>query len=210
MDRKSWIRDITSPTNLWSVAQWVSPAGTSAVSGWVSYAWHLPPSVIAMVAMMTAASTMVAISEIRNNSVLGKMVLTTLYPQRLIWNTATQTAFVQLRGIFKNNHPLHRIFYKLETLHLSIQGKTYSSGIQITGDILEISPLGDAGYIFFGIDGVALGPINGRLHYRVHFGKSPHSLGQTFEQKLELKGTVLIDATGQPIFDMNWLIEETR
>jgi hypothetical protein len=210
MDTKSWAKDIFSPSNLWTAFQFGFPAGAGAVSGWVSYLWHLPPSVTALVALMTAASVMVVVSEVRNNTIVGKMVLTALYPQRFIWSTSTQTGFVQLRAILRNNHPLHRIFYRLETLHLSIQGKTYGHGVKVVGDVFEISPLGDAGYLFIGIDGVTLGAVDGRLHYRVRFGNSPHSLGHSFEQKLLLKGAAFIDAAGQPHFDMNWLIEDNK
>lgn len=178
------------------------------MSAWLSYLWNLPPSVTLMIALVTAATVLIIVSEIRGNSISGKMVLDSLYTLRFVWNLPTQSAMVQLRGVFKNNDPLHRIYYRLDTLHLSIQGRTYGNVQQIS-DVLEIAPQGDAGYIFWGIDGVVLGPIDGKLHYRVKYGKSPTSLNKTFEQKIALRGLVLVDANDNHRFDLNWIIEET-
>lgn len=205
----TWAKDIVSPTNLWGIAQVVFPAGTALVSTWLSYLWKLPPSLNMLLALVSAAAVLVIISELRRNSVRGKMVLQHLGPQRFIWNATDKVGLVQLKAIFKNNDPLHRIFYRLETLNLVLQGYACAEGPPHS-DILEISPNGEAGYLFFPIDGIRVAPITGGLRYRVHYGKSEKNLPITFEQKLHFKGQVVIDAKGDPIFDLNWLIEETK
>lgn len=208
MDKKSFLKDVFSPSNLWGFFQFAFPAAAATVSAWLSHLWHLPPSVSLFLALATAACVLILVSELRKNSVQGKLVLANLYPLRFIWNQSNGTAFAQLRGIFKNNDSLHQIFYRLETLHFSIQGRTHGK-IQPISDILEVPPQGDAGYIFWGVDGVTVGPIDGRLHYRVQYGKSPNFLKHRFEQKLVLRGQILFDSSGQPHFDLNWIIEET-
>ncbi|WLA65575.1 hypothetical protein [Bradyrhizobium diazoefficiens] len=54
-----WLKDILSPSNLWALFQLCFPAASAVVSGWLSYAWSLPPSVTILVAVMTAASVVI-------------------------------------------------------------------------------------------------------------------------------------------------------
>src|SRR4051812_12764061 len=103
MFEKSWVKDILLPTNFWGVAQAVFPAGTAIVSSWLSYLWKLPPSVNILLAAGSAAAVLVLVSELRRNSIRGKVVLQHLGPQRFVWNGADGTGFVQLKAIFKNN-----------------------------------------------------------------------------------------------------------
>lgn len=207
--RKSWFKDFFAPSNLWNAAQWLSPAGTAAVSSWLSYLWSLPPSVNLMLALVSAAAMLVLISELRRNSLAGKVVIHQLSPVRFVWNQTTQTGFVQLCAIFKNNDPVHRAFYRLETLNHAIQGHACEEGAS-SSDLLEVPPLGVANYVFFSVHNIRLGPIYGILRYRMRYGKYSGALSLRREEKISLKGNVFIDASGKPHFDLNWFIEETN
>jgi hypothetical protein len=207
MPNRGWIlRDFVSPTNLWGFVQWAAPVTSAAVIAWLAHAAKEQPHVVIAVSLMCGACAAIIVSEIRKNSIRGKLSLHNIVVLRLIWNQNSSTGTVQLRAIFKNNHPLHHIFFRLETLNQTMQGHSQQSGT-ITGDVFEVPSLGEHGYVFLGVP-VALGPLNGWLHVRLFYGKSADVLNHTMELKISIPGTMLIDANGQAVFDYNWLIEE--
>ena len=62
-----WVRDLLSPSNLWTAFQFFFPVAAAAVSGWVSSVWKLPPSVSALIALMTAACIIIILDSTRSS-----------------------------------------------------------------------------------------------------------------------------------------------
>jgi hypothetical protein len=63
---KDWLKDIWSPSNLWGIFQWLFPAASAAVSAWLSVLKGLPPSVILLLALMTAACAVIIFDFAKN------------------------------------------------------------------------------------------------------------------------------------------------
>jgi hypothetical protein len=204
MDRKSWIRDVVSPTNLWSMAQWASPAGTSAVSGWLSYALHFPPSVILMVALMTAASTLVLVSEIRKNSVFQKLAIKDVetihfhYPIE-----GSNLSAVQLQLVYENTHPYDPIWVHTEVLGFDLQNRT--SLAEILDSEMIVAPGGTHGYLLPMIIGLELGLVIGRAHLRLNYGKNPDRLNHIEEKRIIFKGV-----SDPNSIHFNWFAERQK
>jgi hypothetical protein len=205
MDRKSWIKDIISPTNLWSVAQWASPAGSATVSGWLSYLLHFPPSVILMVAMMTAASTLVLVSEIRKNSIYQTLYLERITGNAWSFSSSSMTGVLHLQADFISTHPHEIIFYRVEVLSLVLEGLANRSENYIGADVMHVAPNGRFGYLLGEIGPLKLGQVDGYLH-----GKSEKNLKHELEMRVLLSGVAYIDAQQGPRLTMKWMKEETK
>jgi hypothetical protein len=54
-----WLRDIFSPTNIWSVFKYFFPTAAGVVSGWLSWVANLPTSVTLFLAVLTAACVLI-------------------------------------------------------------------------------------------------------------------------------------------------------
>jgi hypothetical protein len=54
-----WLRDIFSPTNIWSAFKYCFPMAAGVVSGWLSWVANLPTSVTLFLAVLTAACALI-------------------------------------------------------------------------------------------------------------------------------------------------------
>jgi hypothetical protein len=65
MGGKAWIRDILSPSGLWTAFQYFCPASAAALSGWLSWLRGLPPSVSIGLALVAAACVVIIFESAR-------------------------------------------------------------------------------------------------------------------------------------------------
>lgn len=200
--------DLFSPSNIWTLLQTVCPSVAALTSAWLSWVAKLPLSLTLCLALMTAASAFVLIAALRSHSVFQKFAMTYLHPLSWAFNTANQLGTVQLEAVFHNNHPYDTIYYIGELLHIVIQGRTHPNPNRI-GGVNQIPPGGQQTFLFPAIDSIALGPANGRLHFRVRYGRRNNEkhLSKTLEMRLLLEGQSLIGAQG-PVFALNYFIEQ--
>ena len=68
------------PTTLWSIANWVWPAGTAVVSAWLSWFWSLSPSIILFVALISAMIALVIVNELKRASIFDKLSIEEFKP----------------------------------------------------------------------------------------------------------------------------------
>jgi hypothetical protein len=61
-----WFRGLLSPSNVWAVFQFCFPVAAAVVSGWASRLWQFPPSVTALIALMTAACVIILFDFVRS------------------------------------------------------------------------------------------------------------------------------------------------
>src|SRR5664279_5188646 len=54
-----WVRDIFSPSNVWSAFKYFFPTAAGVVSVWLSWVLHLPASVTLLLAVLTAACILI-------------------------------------------------------------------------------------------------------------------------------------------------------
>src|SRR5437879_3124865 len=122
VDKKAWLKDIATPSHLWSAFQYAFPAAAGMVNGWVSWLAKLPPSVSVMIALVTAACILVIISEIRKTSAYQKLSLERVGSTGWNYDENNLTAVLSLQADFINSHPTEAIFYKVEILSLVLEG----------------------------------------------------------------------------------------
>src|SRR5690348_7410009 len=61
-----WLKEIISPSNLWTAFKFLFPAAAAVVSGWLSSLAQLPRSVTILMALMTAACVLIVIDQFRS------------------------------------------------------------------------------------------------------------------------------------------------
>jgi hypothetical protein len=205
-----WLfRDLLSPSGLWSLAQWLFPAATTSVSAWLSVGSKLPPSLTFCLAILSGAGAFAFVTTLRQNSIFQKLSLHRLYPLHWHFNVDDQVGLMQLRAVFRNNHPYETIFYRCELLNIVIQGRTHPNPLRV-GDGSQISPLGEEGFVFPMVNGLRTGEASGMVHFRVCYGKSRDDLRHVLEMRLALKGLIATNGAAGPFLTLNWFIEETR
>ncbi|WOH80655.1 hypothetical protein RX327_33690 [Bradyrhizobium sp. BEA-2-5] len=210
MDKKAWLKDFASPSNLWTAANWAFPSGTAAVSGWLSYLAHLPPSVILMIALMTAASALVILSEVRKASVYQKLSLEGVASTGWSFDKSDLTGVLSLQADFLSSHPTEIIFYKIEVLSLVLEGVAPRSHEHIGTDIMNVAPNARFGFMLGEIGPLKLGQMEGHFHFRVFYGRSEANLKHELEMKVLLSGVAFIDAQRGPLLRMKWMKDTMR
>jgi hypothetical protein len=62
-----FLRDLLSPSNLWSAFQYLCPAAVAVMSGWLSWFKGLPPSVSMGLALIAAACVVILFDAARGS-----------------------------------------------------------------------------------------------------------------------------------------------
>jgi hypothetical protein len=210
VDHKPWIKDLFSPSNLWSAAQWAFPTMTAAVTGALSYVGHLPAAVIIFLTTASAASVTIVVSEINKTSILNKLGIKTILPVHWFWNAEDQIGIVQQKIVLQNSSD-QPIYYYVDVLSYALQSKTNTVAKRL-GDATIIPPFQEAPFLLPAIGDLKEGDASGNLRVRVRYGKKD-GLSHSFEAKYQLPSMVFYDETRQGMHMMlNYVLEslETR
>src|SRR5688572_29851587 len=88
-------KELFSPGGLWSLAEWVWPAGTATISVALSAIWQLPPSFTLAMAMLSATIALVLVNEIKRASIFKKLSFSNFRPIHIL-SSPDNVHFIQL------------------------------------------------------------------------------------------------------------------
>lgn len=193
MDHKPWIKDLFSPSNLWSAAQWAFPTMTAATTGALSYVEHLPAAVIVFLACVSAASVTIVVAEMKKASIFNKLSIKTILPVHWFFNKDDSLGVIQQKIVLKNGSDIPIYFY-VDVLNYALQGKVSAASMRL-GDAALVPPFQEASFLLPAIGGLKEGDASGVLRIRVRYGKSIDKLSHSFEAKYQLPSVVFNDET---------------
>jgi hypothetical protein len=207
VDHKPWIKDLFSPSNLWSAAQWAFPAITAAVTGALSYVGHLPAAVIIFLATVSAASVTIVVSENKKASIFNKLGIKTILPVHWFWNAEDQSGAVQQKIVLQNSSD-RPLYYYVDVLAYALQSKTNTVAKRLGDDAALIPPFQEAPFLLHAIGDLKEGDASGILRVRVQYGTKKDRLSHSIEAKFQLPCMVFYDETRQGMHMMlNYVIE---
>lgn len=201
---RGFIKDLASPSNLWTVFQYCFPAGAGAVSLLLSHFWKLPPSLTLCAAFMTAAAALVIAQVVKENSAFNKIGIETFQPVHYLFNEQDEMAMVQYKAIFKSEFD-EPIYYDADVLSFALQNKTNQE--PKVGDVALITPQGRRNYLLPMIEGIKFGEVKGRAHIRVKYGKDSKNLKYTMELRYLFQGMMLRNNEGKAGIVLNTVLE---
>jgi hypothetical protein len=179
MDKKSIFRDVFSPSNLWALASYGSPTLAAAVSGVLSYLAHLPLSVNLLLALMSAACTVILVDWLKRMSVRGKVDLGRIELRHFHALAPDGREFAaQFHVPIFNLSNEHALYFDFDILNLALQDKTNSETEKLGGPYY-LAPGFSSSFLLPYVKGLRTGPIKGRIHIQIKYGKAANSLKVT-------------------------------
>jgi hypothetical protein len=104
-----WIRDIFSPSNLWTAFTFLFPAATAVLSSWLSWLAGLPLSVSLGLALISAACAVILFDAAR-----GWFVTRNSQSQRIKELEARLTPKIKILGLHERVDPIVGRTFELE------------------------------------------------------------------------------------------------
>ena len=200
------LREFFTPTTLWSIANWVWPAGTAVVSAWLSWFWSLSPSIILFVALISAMIALVIVNELKRASIFDKLSIEEFKPIYL-FSSPDEVHMIQLGAKMRNHHEYVPIFFDWEVLSLVIQSRSNIDAKRV-GSILSVAPNGGSPMLFPAVQDIKTGEVTGRLHIKVRYGRTIAHLKRTMEFKLGISGLIYKVEDGRLACTVNIMREE--
>jgi len=201
---KEWIDNLSSVQNVWSIL--AAPVVLSGLGAMTDYLHGVPATVImAAVLMAFAAGAHLLFYGTKYRlltSVANKLEYMGPFCQPVCtWGDDGHPAHIKTLQIGINliNKAAFPIFYKITSLHITIQGRA-ADVRQLEGKLLDVG--GGTGAASFpnavDLNDLALLDVKGLLEFEVRYGKSPDDLPQTIREKQEFDFSVRPELSQKP------------
>jgi hypothetical protein len=116
-------------------------------------------------------------------------------------------SLIQPKAVITNHSPENAFYFDAEVLSLVIQGKANAMAERIGGPVY-LPPLGTKNFILPMVQDVEDGHAEGRIHFRIKYGKSVNSLSVTDEYKFRIKADIIADNSQDPVLISNFFLED--
>jgi hypothetical protein len=209
MDKKSWIKDIVSPTNLWGMFSFAFPGASSIVTGILLHLAKMPPGFIALAMLMAAACAIIIVDYLKRNSLrqkLGVSSFKTVHFYRV--GDDHPNSLFQLAARVEN-HAVDQLYFDFDVISLVIQGRANTEAKKV-GPPTLVRAGGSAPIILPMINDLKDGEASGIIHLRFMYGKTIDRLKIDEEWKFTIKGQIYVNAEMQPRFSYNVMLEDFK
>jgi hypothetical protein len=210
VDKKSIIKDILSPSSLWTLFQYGSPTAAAAVSAFLTYLWHLPPSVILLLALASASCAIIIFDAIKRASARGKILIEKFYVPVVLPQLENRDRYVVQFAAHAINTSLDLpICFEFEVLNYGLQNKANMMAVNNSPPVYL--PPGRAKSILFPvIKDLVLGEVKGKLLLRARYGKSEKNLNITDEWNFLIEAELLHGEKPELVYKIITIGHETR